>query len=134
MNAGYAIWREFIAEIMADWVDQMPSNYLYEVKDYLLHTAEHISLAFPNAKIYMSRYLSVIMNSFEGSQAEQWSELEEELTRLHLPFISMVRLVFDNLHDGLFYTITSEFIKDLGQTYLKELLKKAESGQTTLSL
>ena len=60
------------------------------------------------------------MNSWEGSEAETWSELKTVLTSMKLPFVNIVELVFENLHqkDAQCYEITPDFIADLGNAYM----------------
>lgn len=120
MNAGYAIWREFIADILTDIVDQQPSAHLSDVKEHLLLISKEVKVGNSAAKACLTRYLSIIMNSWEGSEAETWSELKTVLTSMKLPFVNIVELVFENLHqkDAQCYEITPDFIADLGNAYM----------------
>jgi len=123
INAGYAIWREFIAEIVQDIVYQQPSKHLKAIAPFLKMLAAQVRVGNTAAKSAMHRYLSEIMNSWEGSEAETWEELEAELTALDLPFIRIIKHVFDMLHDGACHTIDPDSIMELGVMYLVDMVQ-----------
>ena len=125
MNAGYAIWREFIADIIQDIVYQQPNEHLKDIAPMLRFLADDVRVSNSAAKSAFHRYLSEIMNSWEGSEAETWEDLEAQLKALGLPFLHIVKKVFNNLHGKDCHTIDPDFIADLGACYLVDLLKNS---------
>ena len=123
MNAGYAIWREFSAEIIQDIVYQQPSKHLREIAPVLQILAGEVKVGNTAAKSALHRYLSEIMNSWEGGGAETWEELEPKLEELGLPFLRIVHQVFDMLHDGNCFTIDPDSIECLGAMYLVDMIQ-----------
>lgn len=123
MNAGYAIWRDFIAEIMQDIVFPQPSLHLSKIVRQLRRYADQIQVGNQQAKMYMVQYLAMIMNTWEGSEAEKWDDLEPRLKRLNLPFIPVIHHVFDILHDGNCHEIDPDSIEELGSMYMMEIIK-----------
>ena len=129
MNAGYAIWREFIADIIGDLIYQQPSKHLESIVPVLQMLADEVRVGNSAAKSAFHRYLSEIMNSWEGSEAETWEELEAQLKALNLPFIRIVKLVFKNLHGKDCHTITPEFIESLGAMYLADMIQNTKPDE-----
>lgn len=123
MNAGYAIWREFIAEIIQDIVYQQPSKHLDKIAPVLLLLADEVKVGNTAAKSALHRYLSEIMNTWEGSEAETFEDLKPMLEELDLPFIRIVKHVFNNLHGKDCHKIDPDFIEDLGSMYIAEAIK-----------
>ena len=126
MNAGYAIWREFIADIIGDIVYQQPSKHLKNIAPVLQMLAEEVRVGNSGAKSAFHRYLSEIMNTWEGSEAETWEELEPQLKALNLPFIRIVEHVFNNLHGKNCHEIDPMFIETLGAMYLADMIKNTK--------
>ena len=123
MCAGYAIWQEFIADILQDIIYQQPSKHLANIAPLLKLLAKEVHVGNSGAKSAFHRYLSEIMNTWEGSEAETWEELEPLLEELGLPFIRIIELVFRNLHGKDCHTITPDFIEELGGMYLSDMIK-----------
>ncbi len=123
MNAGYAIWRGFIADIIQDIVYQQPSKHLTDIAPFLRILADRVKVGNSIAKSALHRYLSEIMNTWEGSEAEKWVDLESKLLALNLPFIRIVKHVFENLHGKNCHTITPEFIESLGALCLADMIQ-----------
>ncbi len=123
MNAGYAIWREFIAEIVQDLVYQQPSLHLNEISKELHSIAKKVKVGNPLSKSLLHRYLSAIMNSREGSEAEKWEDLEKKLNKMKMPFMSIIHHVFDMVNNECGYKITPDDIETLGSLYMAEMIK-----------
>ena len=73
----------------------------------------------------MSIIIANIMTSGEVAGSEDWKRAEKAINR-YIEFNNglmneILTLVFNNLHDSPFWTITPEFIIKLGETYLKLL-------------
>ena len=125
-NAGYAIWREAIADIMADSVlSESTTVTLNEVKPEVERLVELLSIANADSKKCMSLVIAYIMLSKEVAGTESWSTAEAEIEKCFCFKDSMLlmifRLVFDNLHDPPFWQITPEFIQELGGAYITAL-------------
>ena len=118
INAGYAIWRQFIADIVADIVYQQPSMYLREIKTEIERKAQMVKVGNPDAKEAMYSILAMVMNTFEGGRAETWKELEAHLREEDIPFIQIIHLVYDQLHSECAYRIEPDFIRELGTVYM----------------
>ena len=123
MNAGYTIWRDFIAEIMQDIVYQQPSKHLGVIYPILQLLADEVKIGNPASKSAFHRYLSEIINTWEGSEAETFDDLKPLLEKLNLPFIRIVEYVFNNLHGKDCYKITPSFIEGLGAMYLSDMIR-----------
>ncbi len=123
MNAGYAIWREFIAVIVQDIIYQQPSLHLNEISKELHALAKKVKVGNPLSKSLLHRYLSAIMNTWEGSETENWEELEKKLNKMKMPFMSIIHHVFDMVHNGYAYEITPDEIETLGSLYMTEMIK-----------
>ena len=125
-NAGYAIWREAIADIMADSVlSESTTVILNEVKPEVDRLVESLSIANEDSKKCMSLVIAYIMLSKEVAGTKSWSTAEAEIEKCFCfkdsMLVMMLRLVFDNLHEPPFWQITPEFIQELGGVYIAAL-------------
>ena len=122
INAGYAIWKEFIAEFYAQVVDS-DSEILYHVFEYedsIRQRLEWIVPDNPSAKYDMSFLLVSILSTVEGL-SDSWDELEGYLRDMRFPFVATVRIVYEQVHTDKAHVITWEFISELGNVYLFEM-------------
>lgn len=122
MNAGYAVWREFVADLMASSVlSETTDSTLHTVKNAVTEWYDAISGTNPDSKKCMSLILVTLMNTREVGCTEDWNEAERAIRRV-LPFddvmIYALRLVFESIHESPFWTITPDFIMELGGVYL----------------
>ena len=125
-NAGYAIWREAIADIMADSVlSDSTTVTLNEVKLEVDRLVESLSIANADSKKCMSLVIAYIMLSKEVAGTESWQKAEAEIEKCFCfkdsMLLMILRLVFDNLHESPFWQITPEFIQELGGEYIAAL-------------
>ena len=118
MNSGYYIWSNTIAGVFADVINPQPYRHIKGSRKLLLSFTKNMKAGNLAAKNSLVQYLTTITNSREGSEAKTWVDLEKVLISLDLPFLDIVHLVFNNLHNGKFYKITPEFISDLGSAYI----------------
>ena len=118
VNSGYAVWREFIADYITNRVIPHTHTSLVESASTLQEISHSVRVGVPSAKVSLSSYLSIIMDSEEYVSSKSWSQFEKVLTSLELPFVSLVQLIYENLHSGEFYEISLDFIKDLGSSYM----------------
>ena len=123
INAGYAIWREAIADITADAaISDFATMTLADVHDEVMRQYTALSFANPASKRAMSLIIAYIMISKEIACTEDWHKAEAaiiEYFRFDDPrVIKIFELVFRKLHKQPFWEITPEFITELGDLYL----------------
>lgn len=123
INAGYAVWRECIAEIIAieldDCCDIVP---LKDKKDALSQFRNEIEPV--DGKLLVSEILAAVMTSTEVETAGSWEDAEKEIGKLGLftdpPEMDLFRLVYAQLRTT-FVEIDVDFIHELGYLYLNIL-------------
>ena len=127
INAGYAIWRECIAELIA--IELNDAYYITSLsgkKKYLSSLVENIDS--DNGKLYMSMILTAVMTSREVESAKEWTSAEKSIARLNLfeepMFHDMFKRVFEQLRNG-FCEISYDFIFAIGSIYLNLLAVQA---------
>ncbi len=126
MNAGYAIWRETVADIMADSIiSEYATITLSSVKDIIRDYYGELSATNPNSKKAMSLIIVYIMISREVAATKDWNEANRAIKRsikIDDPLMeAILKQVFDQLHRSPFWSITPEFVMTLGETYLSLL-------------
>lgn len=120
VNAGYAVWREMAAEIVAIELDDYCFiRRLSEKRQMLNYYSKHLNSVY--WKGYLSYILTEIMTSDEVEQKRLWNELEPVLKRFklfdNLYFLDVVKLVFIQLRTKPF-DIDLDFIMELGNISL----------------
>ena len=123
INAGYAIWREAAADIMADSVI---SDYATLTLNQVKSTVnEYYQMLVPKnlgAKKAMSLIIVYVMISSEVAGVTQWELAEKAIAGTiqieNRLLFSILKQVFEQLHSGCFWKITPEFVMTLGETYL----------------
>lgn len=130
INAGYAIWREAIADIMADSViSENATLTLATAKEEIRRLDHEIAIENPTAKKAMSLVIAYIMISAEVAGTTSWTVAEKRIrksTGFTDPLIyGILKMVFEQLHISPFWTITPDFIIELGQMYLSLLSMRA---------
>lgn len=123
MNAGYAIWRQLIPDIIANMVYAEPPLYLKEVKTEIDKLAQEVKVGVSAAKEAMYMILAKVMNSIEAKEANSWEMLKEGLREVDIPFAEVIHLVYDQLNTECAYRITPEFIQDLGTVFMVAQIK-----------
>ena len=116
INAGYAIWREMIAVLIQDFAWPQQPEHLDEITPELLALAKEVKVGNPSAKSFMHRYLSEIMRCKEVCKAENWEDIEPRLSSL--PFLNVIKYVFDMLGRVPCYVIDPFDIEELGCIYI----------------
>ena len=129
MNAGYAVWREVVADLMADSIlSEYTELTLADVREEVGRLYRLLSPANPDAKKCMSLILVYVMSTKEVGGVMEWADAEAGLRqRLGLDdpaLYAVLKLVFDNLHRSPFWSITPDFIMELGGAYLSLLSLK----------
>ena len=126
MNAGYAIWREAVADIMADSIiSEYATTTLSTIKKYVKEYYGELSPANPASKKAMSLIIVYIMISREVAATREWDEANRAIKKsikIDDPLLeAILKQVFDQLHRSPFWRITPEFVMTLGETYLSLL-------------
>ena len=122
MNAGYAIWREAVADIMADSIiSEYATTTLSPVKKFVKEYYGELSAANPNSKKAMSLIIVYIMISREVASTREWDEANRAIKRIikidDPLFGAMLEQVFVQLNRRPYWEITPKFIMTLGETY-----------------
>lgn len=137
MNAGYAIWREAVADIMADSIiSEYAAISLASVRDIVKDYYDELSAANPNSKKAMSLIIVYTMISREVAATKEWDEANRAIKRtikIDDPLLeAMFNQVFEQLHHSPFWKITPDFVMTLGETYVSmishKLLKEVLNG------
>ena len=115
INVGYAIWREAVADIMADSVmSENATMTLAMVKNPVRDFEQELSISNPSSKKAMSLIIAYIMISAEVATTTDWTVAEKRIRQIigfDDPLIyGVLELVFEQLHTSPFWTITPDFI------------------------
>ena len=126
MNAGYAIWREAIADIMADSIESEYAQIsLPMVKGTIKELYGKLSADNPESKKAMSLIIAYVMISAEVADTKSWETAEKAIRRSSITedqlLISMLKQVFDQMQRKPPWRITPEFVMSLGETFLTML-------------
>lgn len=123
INAGYAVWRECIAEIIAIEIDD---NWMIEPlkKKKKLLTQLRKDIDPQNGKLAVSQILVEVMTSSEVEMSESWNSARTVIDKLglfeHPQELDLMAVVYQQLR-GKFIEIDIEFIYTLGTLYLEVL-------------
>ena len=114
INAGYAIWREAIADITADAVmSEFAAMTLADVHDEVMRHYAALSFANPASKRAMSLIIAYIMISNEVAGTEDWHKAEAAILEYFRfddsRMIRIFELVFRKLHKQPFWVKYSPF-------------------------
>ena len=123
INAGYAVWRECIAEIIAIECDDNCDIFpIRDKKKMLAQLRDEIDQR--DGKLLVSEILTAVMTSSEVETSQTWDEAEKAIHSLKLfdtaPEMDLMRLVFNQLQDRLI-EIDIDYISELGYLYLNIL-------------
>ena len=125
MNAGYAVWREAVADIMASSIlSETTGVKLLHIQNTVTDIYNMISIDNPDSKKCMSLIIAYIMNTAEVAGTENWSLAKKAITDVFdfdKTTIFILERVFTTLHESPFWTITPDFIMDLGEAYISVL-------------
>lgn len=133
INAGYAIWREFISEFLATVLDEdMLDNHLaqmYEHCDFMLNEIESM---VDDDKMCVAAILVDLMTSIEVFETENSEQLKEVLAAYDRILASkslmkLVQIVFEHIKFEELWVIDVDFIESIGNAFLSfktELMAK----------
>lgn len=129
--AGYAIWREAIADMIAS---QLYMNYgtcpISVRKDLIANYYFEINARNPDSKKLMSLIIGYVMLSREIHSAKNITEAKKVIESIGIRdhiFVSCLEDIFNHLliQGEKYYKITPDFIYDLGLKYIDILSFKA---------
>lgn len=120
INAGYAIWRELIAELIAfEMDDNCPVLALEDKENILRYYMEELEDG--NRKMAVSMILCEALTSREGEMSSTWSAAQKKIAKYkpfdNQLFMDLLELVFRKLRKN-FAEIDRDFILELGSLYL----------------
>lgn len=123
INAGYAVWRECIAEIIAIECDDNCDIFpIRDKKKMLAQLRDEINQR--DGKLLVSEILTAVMTSAEVEASQTWDEAETAIQSLNLfdtpPEMDLFRLVYAQLRTT-FLEVDVGFIHELGYLYLNVL-------------
>lgn len=131
MNAGYAIWREAVADIIADFVMSKYAGVSLKDKSVVKTICQYyngISFTAPDSKRAMSLILAYIMISKQVAGTESWPKasaaIQENIPIDDALLTAMFEQMFRQMRTSPFWKITPDFIMELGETYLSLLAHK----------
>ena len=123
INAGYAIWREFSAEMFA--LDLDDSVYPYSINDEknrIKKLLSRIRVGDVCAKESLQKILNILFKSDEYYYSKNEDEFIEKIKRSKasavLLFEPVIRMVFAHLLQERAWKINIEFITSLGYQYI----------------
>ena len=130
--AGYAIWRELIADILSEAIMSDTTKYsLKDVKVYVTSQYKKIRYGNPESKQIVSDILLALFNTQELATVSSWEEAENSLKKAVRfscdEMYRIVELVHRKLNSNPFWEITHDFVRDLGNAYIM-LLARIELG------
>ena len=120
INAGYAVWRELIAELIASETDDNCDFLSLEDKEDLLRYYME-ELEDGDRKLAVSMILCEALTSREGEPAETWGDTQKKVEK-YKPFddplfMDLLELVVRKLKRN-FVEIDRDFILEFGSLYL----------------
>ena len=123
ISAGYAVWRECIAEIIAIECDDNCDIFpIRDKKKMLAQLRDEIDQR--DGKLLVSEILTAVMTSAEVETAETWPVAEKAIRELDIfdtpPELDLMKLVYNQLRER-FVEIDVDFISELGFLYLNIL-------------
>lgn len=129
MNAGYALWREFIAGVMADNVcEYNMGTDLRNIRTDIMRCWIRVTPEKRDAKMYLSQLLVLLFTSREIATSAAWNMAEGYVRGLQLTegtaFYELVKEVWENLYRGEYWEISGDFIYALGNLYFAVLAGK----------
>lgn len=138
INAGYTIWKEFIAEFMAIIIDEdMADNHLNMFARHSNYMVDEIEAMVNDDKLCMSAILIDIISSVEIPNSEDFEEVIEALKHYGYSkviesrnLLEIVRNVYEKVFTKPFWQIDLDFIETLGSLYVgyKTMLLMKSAG------
>lgn len=133
MCAGYKIWREVIAEAMAEMIDyydySLPLNRLKKkVVEYEQVLAEEEEI---NDDVVVNLLLDVLLSkrAMDKKTGAVFIDGLQESGIVKSPILcKMVKTVFSNFHNSKLWEITPDFIYELGNLYIDYRVAKQMQG------
>lgn len=127
-DAGYAIWREVIAEVMAQRCQPDMTRRVLgtpgmqeEIDFYREHMMPQMPPeGNPAEKYYLSEMIDVIMSTEDVRNRKSWAELEEKLVEHNALYLDVVKVVYDHLLEEPIYEITPDLMEKIGNLFVAQ--------------
>ena len=121
INAGYEVWRECIAEIIARELDDHWDIPPLRKKKQILAQLRQELLPI-SGKLAMSQILVEVITSSEVEMTRDWETAKKHIEKLHLfdlpAELALIELIFKQLR-GPCISIEIDFISEIGFLYLE---------------
>ena len=132
INAGYAIWREFVAELFASLLDETIEPYtLDDIRTEINKLLPFVIIDDNNAKISLQRMLNLLFNSddyhFAKNADDFIARIQNSSVSQTLVFEDVVRHIYSQLSKKNVCKINLSFIRDLGSFYIKNIMDNTVS-------
>ena len=131
VNAGHAIWREVIADIIADKISSKRALSIDDIIGQAMQFASYVTVLNNDAKIALQRYLSIVLLAKEIKNARSRISVSRTLELYKLPFRTIVLMAYDNLKKEPFYAIDFDFINELGTQYIAGRIQNSRPEELT---
>lgn len=129
INAGYAIWREVIADIITDKIVSKRALLIEDIIEDAMRFANYVTITNNDSKFALQRYLSLILTAREIKNARSRISVSRTLDQLRLPFKQIILTVYDKLNNEPFYSIDFEFINALGAQYIAARIQNTKPDE-----
>ena len=127
--SGHHIWREAVADIMADFIcTDYALTPLHSIRNTLQNLYDTLDESNPASEKQMSLIIAQTMLAKEVAGTASWSEalaaIKREIPIADHMLWGILEIVFYNMHSPPFWTITPEFISDIGSMFSSLLSMK----------
>ena len=131
--AGYAVWREFVADYMAAHIFDYLNLSIAKLREAVRELNADVVYASPDAKMNMSRLLAYVFWNRQVRKAESGKEIIELLAKNRVfssktcteQYYQIINHMYSQLSKPEYWKINVEFIDDLGELYLTLISQKA---------
>jgi len=136
MGAGYAVWREFIADYWgAEFAPFSSPLSLAQVREKVRDLEENVDAENPAAKVLVSQILAYIFRNPTVHRAENAADAYKTLEKNRIfaskartkCYKQLIETVFEQLLKDNYWKISPFFIEDLGSAYIGMLVWRARS-------
>ena len=135
--AGYAVWREFVADYMAAHIFDYLSLSTAKLRETVRELDADILHINPDAKMNMSRLLAHVFWNRQVRKAKSGKEIIEFLAKNRVfssktcteRYYQIINHMYSQLSKPEYWKINVEFIDDLGELYLTLISQKAVDTQ-----
>lgn len=126
INAGHAIWREFVAELFAVSIDDNTFPFtLRQARKEILYLNKFVRPRIDKSKVSLSNLLVYLFSSDEYFSSRDCDTFLEKIRKCKLePILDLseiIATVFDHVRKERMYEIDVDYILYLGSAYIRVL-------------